>query len=372
MQKPRVLHIASWFPSEAHPTLGNFVERHIECFAAQTESKILYATAYAESKTTRSQGAGFEKLIIYYNKRFPLLSYLWALSGGYKKIIKAGFKPDVVHLHVTYPAGILCLFLPRPFVVTEHFTGYHRDSPTRIGFWKRLISKEIHNRALLILPVSRNLGQSLRSIGVHTSMHKLSNVVDTRLFRYSGKELAGSRPFRFFHLSSLYDATKNITGMVRAFARYLQTDNDTELWIGGDGDLTFLQSLLNDHGVPEKNYRLIGSSTPAKVAEYFRQTDCFVLFSNAENQPVVILESLCCGNPVIATRVGGIAEEVNPDNGILVLPRDEPALVQAMRAMKEKYHLYHREDIATEAARKYSRESVSEEYSNVLRWNLGR
>ena len=57
-----------------------------------------------------------------------------------------------------------------------------------------------------------------------------------------------------------------------------------------------------------------------------RAADVFVLSSEFENLPVVLLEALACGLPVVATDVGGVREIVDESVGALVPPRDVPAL----------------------------------------------
>ena len=62
-----------------------------------------------------------------------------------------------------------------------------------------------------------------------------------------------------------------------------------------------------------------GLATVAATPNEMQQAHSFVLNSNIENAPCVISEALCCGLPVIATRVGGVPEMVDKFNGILVL-----------------------------------------------------
>jgi glycosyltransferase involved in cell wall biosynthesis len=61
----------------------------------------------------------------------------------------------------------------------------------------------------------------------------------------------------------------------------------------------------------------------------YSAADVFVLSSRSEGLPMVILEAMMAGLPVITTRVGGIPQMIG-ENGILVEPGDPEALASAM------------------------------------------
>jgi glycosyltransferase involved in cell wall biosynthesis len=54
-----------------------------------------------------------------------------------------------------------------------------------------------------------------------------------------------------------------------------------------------------------------------ELARYFRAADIFVTSTVAENSPLVVIESLCCGTPVVASHIGGIPDLINKENGML-------------------------------------------------------
>jgi glycosyltransferase involved in cell wall biosynthesis len=65
-----------------------------------------------------------------------------------------------------------------------------------------------------------------------------------------------------------------------------------------------------------------------------RGADLFVSPSWAESFPYVILEAMALGVPVVATRVGGVAEAVRDgDTGLLVPPRDAASLARAIGSL---------------------------------------
>ena len=62
--------------------------------------------------------------------------------------------------------------------------------------------------------------------------------------------------------------------------------------------------------ISEKSIQIESKKTHDEIAIAMQQADCFVLFSNIENLPLVIIESMACGLPIITTDVGGISEHM--------------------------------------------------------------
>ncbi|HOR39846.1 MAG TPA: glycosyltransferase, partial [Paludibacteraceae bacterium] len=121
---------------------------------------------------------------------------------------------------------------------------------------------------------------------------------------------------------------------------------------------------------PEDVIHFVGEKNPAEVAEYMKNADFFVLFSNYENSPVVISESLVCGKPVISTDVGGIAEHINETNGILIPARDENMLFESLNFMLDHFQDYDAEKLKREAVEKFSMKNVgktiAQQYEKIL------
>jgi glycosyltransferase involved in cell wall biosynthesis len=73
--------------------------------------------------------------------------------------------------------------------------------------------------------------------------------------------------------------------------------------------------------------------TPAEVADRLRAADLYVHPSRADTFPSGVLEALACGTPVVASRVGGIPEQVTGESGVLVEPGDASALAAAIESL---------------------------------------
>ena len=74
--------------------------------------------------------------------------------------------------------------------------------------------------------------------------------------------------------------------------------------------------------------------------------------------PVVILEALACGLPVVSTQVGGIAEIIDEQNGILVPKDDTQALAEAMARCCQTYPHYDPQQLRNRVMERYGYESV--------------
>jgi len=73
-----------------------------------------------------------------------------------------------------------------------------------------------------------------------------------------------------------------------------------------------------------------GPRTPADLAQLYSTAAVVVSPSLGECLSTVVLEAMSCGAAVVATDVGGIREQLDPDTGIIVPPRDPVALAEAV------------------------------------------
>lgn len=124
---------------------------------------------------------------------------------------------------------------------------------------------------------------------------------------------------------------KNHELFLAAAARIRRARPDAQFLIIGDGaERPRLENL-------RKSLNLAGAvhflGTRSDIPELLSLVDCLMLTSHMEANPVSILEALACGKPVVATKVGSIAESVRDgENGFVVSPGDEEAL--ASRVVK--------------------------------------
>ncbi len=360
-----ILHIASWYPNPSDPRLGNFVEEHLKAIHRQLPVVLLTAFEHHEDDI-RIEEEPFLHLQVLYRKKWPVQSHYKALEDGYRRLQQLGHHFKMAHLHVSWPSGIAFqgFLKDLPYIITEHYSGYQAK---RRSEWSRLaqqMAKRILNRAQVVCPVSQQLADSLRDFGIKSTIEVIGNVVDSDIFQYQAPTRREGF-FRFVHISSLQQETKNIEGLLRGFALALKQDPQLNLSIGGDGDINKLKDIIKERAIPPENYRILPAMSRMEVAHEIAESEAFVLFSFIENQPVVLLESLCIGRPVIATRVGGIPEYIAKEQGILIDSEDEAGLAQAFLQLKANYAHYDQTALSIQARSRYSFEAIAQEFIQV-------
>lgn len=365
----KILFISSWYPNRREQTNGNFVQRHAEAVARFHDVEVLHAIGDADLnkkfEITENVVNGIRTVIIYYkNSRNPVKNFLNRMKAyrfGFKKI---NF-PDLVHANVLHNSMLFAVYLKRkfkiPFVVSEHWTALQSDHHHKTSAKIKKIAKFIGNNADYILPVSENLKNSLQQLGITTPMQVIGNVVGTEIFQIKHDH---NSSFKFFHLSNL-TSRKNPEKIIQAVIKLRNSGFEVCLEIGGDGDILTLQNFVKQNHA-EDFIKIFGEINYKEVADKMQNADCFVLFSDYENLPCVLLESLSCGVPFISTNVGGIAEIAGGGFGKLIPKDDEQALFEAMLdVVKGNFKTTKPQEMRNFVLENFSIDSIGKQFSEV-------
>jgi glycosyltransferase involved in cell wall biosynthesis len=209
-----------------------------------------------------------------------------------------------------------------------------------------------------VLPVSLNLKLAMEK---HRLLNKnyfvINNTVNTCFF--TKHPIAERNIKRILRVSSFDERAKNIKGILNAVEKLAHIRTDFELvLIGHSKEYDLIYNYSKQLCIPEGIIAFYGEKNPEQVAIEMNNADFFVLFSNFENSPVVISESLCCGKPVVSTNVGGISEHINETNGILIPAGNEQALTDSLNYMLDHFQEYNSALIQQQSIEKYSMHSV--------------
>jgi glycosyltransferase involved in cell wall biosynthesis len=377
-----ILHLLSWFPTPDDPTLGNFCVRMIDALPEECHSVIL-SVCDGKGMTKSYEvkeivGVRHTHVQIYIRppkiNAIRKLKMLRMYQYGLKYIKKHYFKPDLIHLHVAYPLGQVALLWKKlhgyKYVLTEHWTIYQpQNKDVLVGKLKKKIVK-IANNAELIMPVSLDLQRCMEGHGVKNRFQVIYNLVNTDMFRLRQppcidssqrtslcrNDMQGLKK-QILHISTLRDEAKNFSGILRTIERLRQERDDFELHVIHDYDAPEFKAFVKEHNL-EDCVIFHGKKSSAEVAEAYQQADFFVLFSNFENLPCVIVESFASGVPVLSTAVGGIAEILSLDRGILIPQGDEDALLQGMNQLLDHSQEYDRQAIRDYAIKTFAAQNI--------------
>jgi glycosyltransferase involved in cell wall biosynthesis len=287
--------------------------------------------------------------------------------------ILARLKPDIVHTHgyrSDIVGGISSLIAGVPRVTTVHgFTG--GTIKNRANEWVQVRTYYAFNG---VVAVSHAIKQRLKRSGVREDLiHTIPNAIDLRrqvLGRDEARHRLGlsndefvigwvGRMSREKGLDVLIEAMKSMTQPFKV------------IFIGDGPDRAKLAAQIAGLNI-DACVRWTGVIPDA--AAIFSAFDLFVLSSRTEGIPIVLLEAMLAGVPIVATRVGGVPEMLD-QNEALLIPSDRPKeLATAMSAVRADLAAARRRATAAlvRLERDFGVDSWVARYDAVYRAVLGR
>ncbi|NBW71935.1 MAG: glycosyltransferase [Flavobacteriia bacterium] len=382
IQRLKILALCSWYPNDFNPTLGNFVKKHAE--AASLYNDVVSLSVFPSSldekiRLVETRTRTFSEIVVYYPKTTSKF-HLWNMFRNYfahRKAFKKGYKtvksiigkPDLIHLNITYPLGIWAFYLKWrkdiPYVITENATGLHVG--TDHSYPKIILSlcKFIVRRASILLPVSEDLKSYMQILSPKSQFAIISNVVDEEIFKYSEKQKE-LKTKTFIHISTGKDEHKNISGILSCISSISKYRKDFHLKIVSDGDVGYAKEKIEVLGIQD-SVTFYSTKSTKEIASMIDNSSALLLFSNYENFPCVIAESLMMGKPVISTDVNGIPEHVNSKNGILIPKGDEAQLEKAICDFLDAKFTFDSNEIHSYAFKHFSYQEVGKQFDEQYR-----
>jgi glycosyltransferase involved in cell wall biosynthesis len=386
-----VFIIPSWYPSNANSIGGIFVKEQaiataktipgiqiiVSCWGHESTNisfrsfkKIYNCLKFylSEPRLKLIESPGFCEIIrptLTFSRRLPFRTLDRLIEANKKNLeesIKRFGKVDVIHAHVSYPAGYIAYILSKefdiPYVLME-CAGPFPGSFSRNG--KPIIEIEkAFKFASQVIAISNSMAHTLEKFG-YSKITVLPYCINENLFSL-GKPT--SRKFIFSTLCGL-DKIKGVDILLRAIALWNPSSDDIEFRIGGIGEqLNNLQQLAKNLNISHL-INWLGKVERDKVPNFFKQTHVFVMASRGDTFGMVYVEAIASGKPIIATKCGGPEDIVSEINGILVNVDDVNQLSSALKKMYKDWNLYDPIKIRNEFISKFSAITIAEKLNNI-------
>lgn len=360
----RILTISSLFPNSENPTHGIFVYQRVKALARLNgnEGLVVASLPYFPKwlKVSKRQLAAkipaeenFGDLNVFHPRYFlvPKLSMAWQGFSIYLrcrplvKKIQRKWRVDCIDAHYVYPDGFAAVLLGKSLGIPVVVSARGSDINLLPSF--RLVRSMIRwalAHAAAVVSVSAALKDQMIGLGTEAAkIHVVPNGVDPdRFLSIPVDEARRSLSLTtngavIVSVGSLIPS-KGHELLIRAFARVHGKRGDSQLYILGDGPhRKFLEKLVEELGLREAVH-LRGKRPNEELPLWFSAATVSCLASTREGWPNVVTESLACGTPVVATRVGGVPEILHSEEvGVLVEQNTESMTHGLERALAKSW-----------------------------------
>ena len=354
----KILTFSTLFPSSVRPVHGIFVETRLRELlkSGQVVSRVIAPVPWFPSANPRwghyaqfaaTPAREIRNGLDVFHPRYLLvpkvgmvaapLAIALAAASIVKKLLNEGFNFDVIDAHYFYPDGVaaalLGKWLNKPVVITARGTDLNLipqfPLPRRMIRWASMQAQASIGVCSALMDVLRDMGTPA------DRLHVMRNGVDLQRFQPQPQEasrsalgLSGS-PI-LLSVGYLIER-KGHHLLLQAMPEILKHYPHARLVVVGDGDMRgALLQLARDLQI-EAHVTFAGAIAQAELKHWYSAADVFVLASSREGWANVLLESMACGTPVVATRIWGTPEVVTDERvGLLVDHRNAEAIAAAV------------------------------------------
>lgn len=251
-------------------------------------------------------------------------------------------RPDVLHAHTVFPAGVLTHRLSAaaeiPFIITEH----RPSSLDRLkNGWNRRHGTTAVRAADRRVAVARAFAPQLEDAyrAPDAPWEYFPGLLSPQLEAASIRKQPEQPPFIFGHVSHL-DYNKRADLLIEAFADRFGDDSTAVLRIAGHGpESSKLQALATSRGI-EDRVQFEGAIPRDAIAAEFSAAHVFVLPSSTEAFGTVIWEAMATGLPIVASRTWAGQNAVSDKVGILFDVDDRAQLGDALVTIRSTFGGY--------------------------------
>jgi len=278
-------------------------------------------------------------------------------------------KPDIIHTWIRQMdilGGLAAVCLQKPWLLREpnskkaypanwkhrlrikiaHFAkAIVANSEDGLMYWQSFYPQ----KKLSIIPN----GIPIQVIENHSAnVHEWDSLLSSNYIMYAGR----------------IEKQKNIDTLIRAIYRLNQTRNLKLIVCGHGKQKPFLAQLVRELNLDNKVF-LIGAVSPENVWSFMKQAKAFVLLSEYEGLPNVVLEAMVCQCPLIVSDIPAHRAFLDEQQALWVNKiAPENAADQILEIINKPEDAKNRAKKAREAIEKWSVQNMAREYEKVYQW----
>jgi teichuronic acid biosynthesis glycosyltransferase TuaC len=353
----RLLTFSSLFPSATRPNFGVFVENRLRHLVASGEvaSTVLAPVPFFPSANPRfgdhARMAATPRREVrhgleVHHPRFPVIPRVgmsvapWLLYRAslraVRRMMRDGLQFDAIDAHYLYPDGVAAVWLGRalgrPVVITARGSDVTELPNYRVP--RALIQRAIRDADALI-SVSAGLKAALVALGAPDGkVTVLRNGVEIDVFRPPADRAAARAALGLTRPTLI-----SVGGLIprkghdRSIAAMALLPGYELLILGEGPEHGRLAAQIAALGLADR-VRLLGPRPHAELPAYYGAADAMVLASSREGWANVLLESMACGTPVVASNIPGNPEVVQTrDAGVITRVNTAEGIAEAVRAL---------------------------------------
>ncbi|MFD0976350.1 glycosyltransferase family 4 protein [Salinimicrobium gaetbulicola] len=372
----KVFLIPSWHPTPDKPNWCNWIKPHIQLAKSVAEEVIILQVDQETNKssdeiielsknhyyiTSGEPKNRFHRNFFTYKK--SLKKYNAKIEKLYQFAVRVHGKPDLIHAHVSMPAGYGAASLGSqhsiPVIVTEHFSGFFWDHkfPWRIGSYYFEMRSKI-NGFYTVSPGFKTEVENKTKIKVDDVF---PNPINTELF--SPEPYKNEENIIKFATTGNFGLRKGTDVLLKAFQSLPKSIN-WQLTIVGkrDSQNAFWNDLLNL--LPQERLKLVEAVPQTGLREIYSQNDIFIVSSRIETANVSMLEAMACGCYVITSTINAPETLLTPE---VATNYDNTAegLRKAILSISQTKNLPARKDLRQFVLENYSREQLKPKLSGI-------
>lgn len=373
--------IPSVYPNRCFPGAGIFVREYVSALAGVGHKMVVLDASTMNYKYWSKPECGRiifrddgDSRVYEHHVRGLAVSRLPgpAVRSTYRKLrklfdraVREHGRPDVIVNHFTLPAGFAARRLAEeerlPLAVIEHESVYYEDKLPQ--FIERELKSTLEAAASFVC-VSEPLKRAIeKRTGIDGKIVVVPNMIDD-CFMFVPPERGEG--FTFFSAGNLV-GIKRFDLLISAFGLAFGGRKDVKLRIAGRGpEEESLKKLIASLGLSEQ-VSMIGYVPHDRIKEEYKKSGCFILLSRRETFGIAYREAMAVGRPIIAPKNGGVEENWDDGNGILLENDSAEAVAEAMKRVVSGEAEFDPEAISRRCRELYSREIVIGKHDEILK-----